>query len=126
MGYLQNNNEIICIACNVRMFKPTIGKEGGCNPIPLKHAIEGDSIVITARDLDSGARYFSEVIRIKVKDPVTGKDLDNLKAPFKYEYKGRTYYFESEKSMEQFKASPDTYAGDLPPRYYRAQGFVKA
>jgi len=126
MGYLQNKNEIICIACNVRMFKPTIGKEGGCNPIPLKHAVEGDSIVITARDLDSGAHYFSEVIQIKVKDPVTGKEMDSLKAPFKYEYKGRTYYFESEKSMEQFKTSPDSYAGDLPPRYYRAQGYVKA
>lgn len=126
MGYLQNKNEVVCIACNVRMFKPTIGKEGGCNPIPLKHAIDGDSIVISARDLDSGARYFSEVVRIKVKDPVTGKELDNLKAPFKYEYKGRIYYFETEKSMEQFKASPDTYAGDQPPRYYRAQGYVKA
>jgi len=126
MGYIQNKKEVICIACNVRMFVPSIGKEGGCNPIPLKHAVEGDTIVVTSKALDQGARYFSEVISVKVKDPITGKELDNLKAPFRYEYKGRIYFFESEKTMEQFKTSPDTYAGDLPQRYYRAQGYMKS
>lgn len=124
MGYLQNKKEIICIACNVRMFVPTIGKEGGCNPIPLKHTLEGDAIVIAARDLDQGARYFSEVISVKVKDPVTGKELDNLKAPHRYEYKGHIFFFESEQSLEKFKASPDSFVGDLTSRYYRAQGYT--
>lgn len=123
MGYIQEKNEIICIACNVRIFVPSIGKAGGCNPIPLAYKIEGEFIVITAEDLDLGARYFSEVVSIKVKDPVTGKELTNLKAPFRYEYKGRTYFFESEKSEEKFRLSPEIYAGDRQSRYFRTQGY---
>jgi len=126
MGYIQNKKEIICIACNVRMFVPSIGKEGGCNPIPLKHAVEGDSIVIAVKDLDLGARYFSEVISVKVKDPVTGTELDNLKAPFRYEYKGHIFFFESEQSLEKFKADPDNYAKNLAGRNFRVQGYVNS
>ena len=64
-GYIQEKNEIICLACNVRIFIPPIGKAGGCNPIPLQHSIEGGEVVIRAVDLDQGTRYFSEVIAIK-------------------------------------------------------------
>lgn len=111
MGYIQKKNEIICIACNVRIFIPSIGKGGGCNPVPLQHSVEGGEVVIRAADLDQGARYFSEVMAIKVKDPVTGKELINLKAPHRYEYDGRTYFFESAESAEKFKTSPETYVG---------------
>jgi uncharacterized membrane protein/YHS domain-containing protein len=126
MGYLQNKNEIVCIACNVRIFVPSIGKEGGCNPIPLKHEVAGDAIVISARELDKGARYFSEVISIKVKDPVTGRELINLKAPFRDEFKGRIYFFENEKSLEQFRAAPERFAGAEPARNFRVQGYRQA
>jgi uncharacterized membrane protein/YHS domain-containing protein len=125
MGYLQEKNEVICIACNVRMFVPTIGKEGGCNPIPLAHKLEADQIVIAVADLDKGARYFSEVVSRKVKDPVTGKEVDSSKASYQYEYQGRTYFFESEQSAEKFKASPESYIGKLQSRYYRVQGYQK-
>ena len=123
MGYIQEKKEIICLACNVRIFIPSIGKAGGCNPIPLKHSVEGGEVVIHAADLDKGARYFSEVKEIKVKDPVTGKDLINLKAPHRYEYNGRIYFFESEASFEKFKASPETYVGSQQARHYRVQGY---
>jgi len=126
LGYLQNKNEIICIACNVRIFVPSIGKEGGCNPIPLKHEVTGSDIVISARELDKGARYFSEVLSIKVKDPVSGKELINLKAPFREEFKGRIYFFENEKTLEQFRAAPERFAGDDPARNFRVQGYRQA
>ncbi len=111
-GYIQEGNEIICVACNVRIFIPSIGKEGGCNPIPLRHAVEGEHIIVSVKDLNSGAGYFSEVISIKVKDPVTGKELTNLNAPYRQEYNGRTYFFESEESGERFRMSPETYVGN--------------
>jgi len=82
--------------------------------------------VIDAKVLDQGARYFSEVISVKVKDPVTGKEMDNLKAPHRYEYKGRIFFFESEQSLKKFQEAPDTYAGNMPSRFYRVQGYVKA
>ncbi|GFO69437.1 hypothetical protein GMLC_30160 [Geomonas limicola] len=126
LGYLQNKNEIVCIACNVRIFVPSIGKEGGCNPIPLKHEANGSEIVISARELDKGARYFSEVLSIKVKDPVSGKELINLKAPFREEFKGRIYFFENEKTLEQFRATPERFAGADPARNFRVQGYRQA
>jgi uncharacterized membrane protein/YHS domain-containing protein len=123
MGYIQEKNEVICIACNVRIFIPSIGKAGGCNPIPFKHAVEGEYIVVRAEELDKGARYFSEVISIKVKDPVSGKELHSLKSSYRYEYKGRTYFFESESSLEKFKVEPETYIGEPQARYERVQGY---
>ena len=123
MGYIQEKNEVVCIACNVRIFIPSIGKSGGCNPIPLKHKVEGDYVLVSAEELDKGARYISEVVSIKVKDPVTGKELINLKSPHRYEYKGRTYFFESKESEEKFRTSPETYVGEQQSRYFRTQGY---
>lgn len=36
-GYIQEGNQIICGACGVHIFIPSIGKAGGCNPVPLEH-----------------------------------------------------------------------------------------
>lgn len=126
MGYIQEKNEVICIACNVRIFVPSIGKAGGCNPIPLVHKVEGEHVVITVQELDNGARYFSQVVSRKVKDPVTGRELESSKAPFRQEYKGRTYFFESEESGEKFRQSPERYVGEQQTRYYRVQGYKES
>jgi len=126
MGYIQEKNEVICIACNVRIFIPSIGKAGGCNPIPLDHKIENGLILVTAEELDKGAKYFSQVVTVKVKDPVTGKELVSRDAPLRYEFKGRTYFFESETSLEKFKAAPESFVGARESRYFRVQGFKGA
>ncbi|MDA8428252.1 MAG: Fe-S-containing protein [Geobacteraceae bacterium] len=126
MGYLQDKNEVICIACNVRIFIPSIGKAGGCNPIPLPHHIEGGQVSVSVAELDKGAKYFSEVVTVKVKDPVTGREMISRDAPQRDEYKGRTYFFESAESLERFRASPEKYIGEKESRYYRTQGFQGA
>ena len=125
-GYIQQGNEVICIACNVRVFIPSIGKPGGCNPIPLDHEVEAGYIVIAAANLEKGARYFSEVVEIEVTDPVTGEKLINLKAPFQYDFKGKTFFFGSQDSYDAFKNDPEKYAGDTVSRYYRVQGHQAA
>lgn len=126
MGYLQEKNEVICIACNVRIFIPSIGKPGGCNPIPFPHVIEGGQVSIRVAELDKGARYFSEVVTVKVKDPVTGKEMISRDAPQRDEYKGRTYFFESAESLEKFRTDPEKYVGAKESRYYRVQDFQGA
>ena len=126
MGYLQDKNEVICIACNVRIFIPSIGKAGGCNPIPLPHVIEGGQVSVSVAELDKGARYFSEVVPVKVKDPVTGREMISRDAHQRDEYKGRSYFFESAESMEKFRANPEKYIGAKESRYYRVQGFQGA
>ncbi|MDQ0326463.1 putative membrane protein/YHS domain-containing protein [Rhodopseudomonas julia] len=108
-GYIQRGNEIICIACNVRIFVPSIGKAGGCNPIPLKHEEANGDIVIAQLELEKGARFFSEVVSTNVTDPVTGETLVNTDAPFSFEFEGRTYYFTGEESYDTFRDAPDKY-----------------
>ena len=56
-----------------------------------------------------------------MKDPVTGRELINLEAPQLYEYNGRIYFFESEDSLEKFKASPEIYSGSRQARHRRMQ-----
>jgi uncharacterized membrane protein/YHS domain-containing protein len=121
-GYVQRGEEIICIACNVRIFRPSIGKPGGCNPIPLVHAVEDGSIVIATGDLEKGARYFSEVVEVAVTDPVTGDSLTNTEAPYRYDYGGRTYFFGGEESYERFRDDPEAFTNGQEARYMRVQG----
>ena len=121
-GYIQDGNEIICIACNVHLFRPSIGKPGGCNPVPLDHTIDGDTVVIAANALERGAKYFSEVVEITVADPVSGAKLVNTEAPYQYEFRGRTFFFESQANYDAFRASPETYAADTVSRLWRVQG----
>lgn len=85
--------------------------------------MEGDHIVIPIEELEKGARYFSQVVSRKVKDPVTSGELDNHQAPYRYEYKGRTYFFSSEESEEKFKKSPETYVREQPSRYDRLPAY---
>lgn len=59
-GYIHRKNEVYCVACNVRILKPSLGKPGGCNPIPLEHRIEGGVVLISAGELDKGAVHFTQ------------------------------------------------------------------
>lgn len=61
-GYLQEGNNVVCVGCNVRIFVPSIGKEGGCNPIPLEHEAGPQYVTVRADSLERGARYFNEVL----------------------------------------------------------------
>ncbi|HEY0282002.1 MAG TPA: Fe-S-containing protein, partial [Rhizomicrobium sp.] len=115
-GYLQRGDEIICLACNVRLFRPSIGKPGGCNPIPLPHTVRNGVIVIAASALEGGAHLFPEVVDIPVTDPVTGQALTNRIAPFQHEFEGHTYFFDSKDSYEKFRAAPQSYGRSRAPR----------
>jgi uncharacterized membrane protein/YHS domain-containing protein len=109
LGYIQEGENLICLACDVSIFVPSLGKGGGCNPIPLRHELKGKEILIAAADLEEGSRYFNEVRAIEVKDPVTGEKVTNTEAPYQYEFEGRTYFFGSESSWKQFRQAPEKY-----------------
>lgn len=109
-GYIQDGDQVICLACGVHMFIPSIGNPGGCNPIPIKKwTLKNDEIVITKKMLESGLQYFSDVVKITVKDPVNGKSLTNLDAPFSYAFGGKTYFFTEKSSYESFRDNPWQY-----------------
>ncbi|MDR0762721.1 MAG: Fe-S-containing protein, partial [Campylobacteraceae bacterium] len=124
MGYIKNGDELICIACNVRIFLPSVGKEGGCNPIPFPYEFDGEYITIKLDTIEKGVNYFNEIVEKEVTDPVSGKKIINLKAPFSYVYGGKTYFFETEENYKEFMKNVQKYALEFKQTYWRAQGFV--
>ena len=121
MGYVKRGDELICIACNVRIFLPSVGKKGGCNPIPLAHRIEEDKIIISVYDVLEGSNFFSQTQQKSVTDPVSGEALINFDAPFQYSFRGITYYFANEQNQKQFIESPEQYVDDGAQIPYKIQ-----
>lgn len=59
VGFYKKGNQIICKNCAAPVNAQSVGQPGGCNPIPLKSTVVGDSLVITATDLSQEASQFS-------------------------------------------------------------------
>jgi len=58
-GYHQEGDDLICNKCGLKFRSSLINEvAGGCNPIGLASAIEGDQIVIKASELERGGRFF--------------------------------------------------------------------
>ncbi|MCR6575611.1 Fe-S-containing protein [Campylobacter insulaenigrae] len=111
VGYIKRDGELICISCNVRIFLPSVGKAGGCNPIPMLYKFENDQVIIPFSEILNGINFFTKIVEKKVYDPIDNTELINLKAPRSYMYKGRTYFFSNEKNYEKFKDDPEKYIG---------------
>ena len=57
-GYTQQGAEVLCLHCQSAIFPPTIGRPGGCNPIPLEVEMAGDEVVVAAAGLAEAAGMF--------------------------------------------------------------------
>ena len=109
-GYVMEGNQVVCVGCGVRMFTPSIGKPGGCNPVPIDDWKQTETeVVINKKNLEEGLNYFSTIIEIEVVDPVNGKKLTNTKTEYKYNHEGKTYFFTDEKNLELFRDNPEAY-----------------
>jgi uncharacterized membrane protein/YHS domain-containing protein len=109
-GYVQSGDQIVCVGCGVYMFKPSIGKPGGCNPVPVeKWKVESEEIVISRTSLEAGLQLFHTVLTIEVIDPVSGKKLTNTTAAHRYNYATKTYFFADEASLNAFRDDPEKY-----------------
>lgn len=45
-GYLKRGKELICLACGAAIYAPTVGRSGGCNPVPLPHSMADGTLVV--------------------------------------------------------------------------------
>ena len=109
-GYVMEGNQVVCVGCGVRMFTPSIGKPGGCNPVPIDNWKQTETeVIINKKNLEDGLNYFTTIIEIEVVDPVNGKKLTNTKTEFKYNHEGRTYFFTDEKNLNLFRDNPEAY-----------------
>jgi uncharacterized membrane protein len=58
-GYHQEGDDMICNNCGLKFPSAKINEvHGGCNPISLPRAVEGDHLIIKASDLESRKQYF--------------------------------------------------------------------
>lgn len=116
-GYVMDGNQVVCVACGVHIFIPSIGKAGGCNPIPIDNWRNDDKeLTIGKPALAAGVNYFTAIMTLHVNDPVDGAALTNIQAEYKYSYGGKMYFFSSEANYNRFRAQPTQFvaaaAGD--------------
>ena len=58
-GYQQEGDAMVCNNCGqVFPAKDINVITGGCNPIPLKRSVDGDTLTITVDSLQAGVQYF--------------------------------------------------------------------
>ena len=57
-GYYQKGGTVFCRNCSAAIYGPSIGMTGGCNPIPVPSAVEGDDLLIQVSNLAPGASMF--------------------------------------------------------------------
>jgi len=55
-------------------------------------------------------------------DPVCLKQIDECEAPEKSEFRGQTYYFDSDLCRRVFDQAPEDFAGKIPQIIYGDQG----
>jgi uncharacterized membrane protein len=58
-GYYEETGGMTCRNCTAPINVATLGRSGGCNPIPLPSTVEGANLVIRQADLAAGEKRFS-------------------------------------------------------------------
>lgn len=52
MGYYEQGMSVVCRNCEAPIVRTSLGRSGGCNPIPLAHRVEpGGTIAVAEKDL---------------------------------------------------------------------------
>jgi FTR1 family protein len=51
-GYFEDRGAVVCRNCTSPIALSSLGRSGGCNPIPLPHRLEGNRVVITESDFE--------------------------------------------------------------------------
>ena len=109
-GYAMQGDQVVCVACGVRLFRPNVGKSGGCNPVPIEGWSQaGGEIVVPRRSLEAGLNFFKAVVELEVVDPVDGSKVKNTTAPFRYSYGTKTYFFRTEENYQRFVDKPEDF-----------------
>ncbi len=58
-GYHQEGDDMVCNNCGLHFHSAQVNEvHGGCNPVGLPRAIEGDALIIKASDLVARQQYF--------------------------------------------------------------------
>ena len=66
-GYADVKGRLVCLACAADINPATLGAAGGCNPIPLPHREESESLIIAVDDLRREAPAFRKAMSARAK-----------------------------------------------------------
>lgn len=105
-GYVQEGAEVICLNCTAEINPLSIGKSGGCNPIPLEAEIGPTEVVISAKAIAAERLPFARGKSATAVDPVCGMAIDPANAHATAEHGGKTFYFCNEDCHKAFLADP--------------------
>ena len=109
-GYAMQGDQVVCVACGVRLFRPNVGKSGGCNPVPIEGWSQaGGEILVPRKALEAGLNFFKAVVELEVIDPVDGSKVKNTTAPHRYSYGTKTYFFRTEENYQRFVDKPEDF-----------------
>ena len=45
-GYRQQGQNVVCRNCGATIYIPSIGEKGGCNPVPVKSAVQDGAVIV--------------------------------------------------------------------------------
>ncbi len=54
-GYRQEGQNVVCRNCGATIYIPSIGEKGGCNPIPVKSAVQNGEVIVDLSALGESA-----------------------------------------------------------------------
>lgn len=60
VGFYGGPEGVICKNCAAPIAPQSMGEPGGCNPVPMKIAVEGSQVVVKLAEVQAGARWFRE------------------------------------------------------------------
>ena len=60
VGFYTNSGGLVCKNCVAPINPQSAGQPGGCNPVPLRAEVGGDSVTISEADLAAGAGRFQQ------------------------------------------------------------------
>jgi high-affinity iron transporter len=94
-GYVQQGDHLLCRNCAAEIHAPSLGVDGGCNPIPLPSRVEGDRIVIRRADLEAGKLLFrptgASPVETDLACPFCGMRFRAEERGAEFDYGGRRY-----------------------------------
>ncbi len=57
-GYSQDGHNVVCRNCAAAIHVPSIGRAGGCNPVPIDYRVTGETLTFPQDALVAAARLF--------------------------------------------------------------------
>src|SRR5207244_9591364 len=67
-GYRQDGQNVVCRHCASAIFIPSIGDQGGCNPIGVAARLDGGDIVIDISGLAEKSKEIPRYARVSAFD----------------------------------------------------------